>query len=87
MDTITKEIVDHLQDGSIRNLTHNVDMLYIEGYITHEEFKKAVLSEGYTPKVTGTRDPFPECLHTESSRRQITLDKEQLRDLDLNFFA
>jgi hypothetical protein len=88
MEVIVTSLDKRLREGTIHLSEFLVNYLYIEGYISKEEFDKHLLDNTYTPKLeVQNEDPFPETLQLKVEREDYVENKRNNRDLDLTFFT
>ena len=87
MEVIVNMINRKLREDIINFSEFLVNYLYVEGYMSKEEFDKYSNTSNYIPKLETQNESFPETLHLKAEREDYVEYKRNNRDLDLNYFT
>lgn len=88
MEVIINNLNKKLREGVINLSEFLVNYLYVEGYMSKEEFDKHLSNSTYIPKLEiQNKDIFPESIQLKVEREDYVESKRNSKYLDLTFFT
>lgn len=86
METYLKKLQDRLCTEPKCRTESFISYLFVQGYMTLDEYKKFLNSQDYVPNLQYIEDPPDDIIHGRCAREEIVENRDSLKDLTLNIF-
>ena len=86
METYLKKLQDRLCTEPECCTESFISYLFVQGYMTLDEYKKFLNSQYYLPNLQYLEDPKDDIINVRGDREEIVENIDRLKDLTLSIF-
>lgn len=87
MEIIVSNLNKKLSVGEIPITEFLIDYLFGKGYMELSEYKKYINNNNYIPTLSLVRIPINDVFETQAERYRIIEEKDNLFEININFFT